>query len=346
MQVHPAEKALPLLEQGVGLGQKAADQRPRGRIAGVDDQRDLLNFFALPRLHRLDQGHIAVDRKAVGVKVQVEGVGVEVRFLPQHAEPAQKIPVAAPAAVGRLDRLGQVSPFGAGLLGVQLQLRLHPPADLLPGGLRLGRGRVLLAGSRPQTVVVGAEFPLQLLLDAGRQPPQPAVGRGGGRHMAAGGQRLIGAAADVGQRPGHAFAPQPVDHVFHRDVAGQMPQRRVPAALHPQMPEHTVEHRVQIQPAEILRVLPVEPQQGAGLIVKVHPVGGQHPAPLVGHGGQGPQRLIEEAELKVQPAAQDGQHLAAHPRLPFLVGLGPRRLEGRVKVNGRFPHHRPPSFFS
>src|SRR5699024_824397 len=29
----------------------------------------------------------------------------------------------------------------------------------------------------------------------------------------------------------------------------------------------------------------------------------------------------------------------SHPGLPFLLGLGPRRLEGRVEVNGRFPRH-------
>src|SRR5699024_6630310 len=104
VQVHPAEKALPLLEQGVCLGQTAAHQRPGGRIAGVDDQRDLLDLFALPRFHRLDQGHIAVDRQAVGVKIQIKGVGVEAGLLPQDAEPAQKIPVAAAAAVGGLDR--------------------------------------------------------------------------------------------------------------------------------------------------------------------------------------------------------------------------------------------------
>src|SRR5699024_30722 len=109
--------------------------------------------------------------------------------------------------------------------------------------------------------------------------------------------------------------------------------------LHPEMPEYAVEYRVQIQPVEILRILPVKPQQGAGLIVQVHPVGGQHPAPLVGHGLQGPQGLVQEPELQIQPAAQDGQHLAAHPGLPFLLGLGPRRLKGRVEVNGRFPRH-------
>src|SRR5699024_1688821 len=38
VEVHPAEKALPLFQQGVSLGQEAPHQRARGGIAGVDDQ--------------------------------------------------------------------------------------------------------------------------------------------------------------------------------------------------------------------------------------------------------------------------------------------------------------------
>ena len=65
------------------------------------------------------------------------------------------------------------------------------------------------------------------------------------------------------------------------------------------MPEYAVEYRVQIQPIEIFWILLVEPQQGAGLIIEVHAVCGQHAAPLVRYRGQGTERHIQKAEVEV-----------------------------------------------
>ena len=102
------------------------------------------------------------------------------------------------------------------------------------------------------------------------------------------------------------------------------------------MPEYAVEYRVQIQPIEIFWVLLVEPQQGAGLIIEVHAVCGQHAAPLVRYRGQGTERHIQKAKVEVQPAAHHSQHLATHPGLPLLVGLWPFGRKGLAGVEEFF----------
>ena len=90
VEIHPMEEILPALQQSVRLSQKGPQpSSPEVEVAGVDDEGQLFYLLALPGLQRLDEGQVAVDRQAVGVKVQIELVRVEVDFLPGDAEPAQ-----------------------------------------------------------------------------------------------------------------------------------------------------------------------------------------------------------------------------------------------------------------
>ena len=88
-----------------------------------------------------------------------------------------------------------------------------------------------------------------------------------------------------------------------------------------------MEDGVQIQPVEVFRVFLIELQQALRLIIQGLSVRSQHPAALVRGGGQGAECHIQKPEVQIQPAAHHRQHLAAHARLPFLVGLGPLGLE-------------------
>ena len=247
VQVHPVEEIFPPFQQGVGLGQERPHQLAGGGIAGVNDEGQLLDFLTFPGLQRLNEGHVAVDRKAVGIKVQIKFIRVKVHFLPGDAEPAQKIFVAAAAAVGGLDLLlERVGPL-ARLFIPQLQLGLHPLPDLLPGLLGQGRWHLLglLRGVLgPEAVVVGVELPLQLAEHARRLAQQPAVGRCCRHHFLLGFDLLIGVLTDIAQRALDAFAAQPVDDIFHCDVTGQVPQALVPPPFGPQVAEDAVEHRV------------------------------------------------------------------------------------------------------
>ena len=203
------EKVLPPFQQGVGLGQKGAHQLAGGGVAGINDQRQFLDLFALPAFQRLDKGQVAVHRKAVGVEVQVKLVRVQLDLLAQDAEPAQKVLVAAAAAVGGFDLLLQCIGALARLLVPQVQLGLHPLTDLLPRFLRQGSGHLLglLRGIlRPQAVVIGDELPLQLPQHAGRLPGEPAVHRGCRHHLFLGGDLPVGVLPHIGQRTHHAFA--------------------------------------------------------------------------------------------------------------------------------------------
>ena len=67
------------------------------------------------------------------------------------------------------------------------------------------------------------------------------------------------------------------------------------------MAEYAVEYRVQIQPIEIFWVLLVEPQQGAGLIIEVHAVCGQHAAPLVRTGVRALSAISRKRKSRYSP---------------------------------------------
>ena len=264
-------------------------------------------------------------------------------FLPRDAEPAEKIPVAAAAAVGGFDLFLQVVGPLARLLVAQFQFGLHPFADLLPGLLgQRGRHLLGLFGGvfRPEAVVIGAELPLQLAQHTGRLPDQPAVRRGRCHDFALFRDALIGVLPHIGQRPFDAAAVQPVDDVFHRDITGQAPQTRVALPFHPEMSEYAVEYRMKIQPVEILRILLIEPQQGAGLVAEDAAIGGQHTAPLIRGGRQRRKCQVEKAEVQIQPAAHHSQHLTAHPYLPLLVGLRALRFKRLAGVEKCFFGHR------
>ena len=177
VEVHPVEEVLPPLQQGIGLSQKGPHQLTGSGIAGIDDEGQFLDLFALPRFQRLDEGHVPIDGEAVGVEVQVELVRVKVDLLPRDAEAAEEVPVAAAAAVGGFDLFAQVVGSLARFLVPQFQFGLHPLADLLPRFLGQGRGHLLgLFGGvlGPEAVVVGGELPLQLPQHAGRLPGEPA----------------------------------------------------------------------------------------------------------------------------------------------------------------------------
>ena len=201
------------------------------------------------------------------------------------------------------------------------------------GGHLLGLLRGVLG---PQAVVIGHEFPFQLPQHAGRLAGEPPVRRGRRHYLFFGGDLLIRILPHIGQGPLDTGTVQTVDHVFHRDVTGQAPQLRLPAAFEPQMAEYTVEYHMQIQPVEILRVLLVKLQQPGGLVVQHLTVGGQHPAALIRGRREGRKGHIQKAEVQIQPAAHHGQHLAAHAGLPLLMGLRPLGAEFLARVHKFF----------
>ena len=179
-------------------------------------------------------------------------------------------------------------------------------------------------------------FPFQLAQHAGRLAGEPPVRRGRRHYLFFGGDLLIRILPHIGQGPLDTGTVQTVDHVFHRDVTGQAPQLRLPAAFEPQMAEYTVEYHMQIQPVEILRVLLVKLQQALRLVIQGLTVGGKHPAALVRGGREGREGHIQKAEVQIQPAAHHGQHLAAHARLPLLMGLRPLGAEFLARVHKFF----------
>ena len=209
VQIHAVEKVFPSFQQGVGFCQKGAHQLAGGGVAGINDQCQLLDLFAFPAFQRLDERQVAVHRKAVGVEVQIELVRVQLYLLAQDAEPAQKVLVAAAAAVGGFHLLLQRIGALARLFIPQVQLGLHPLPDLLPRFLRQRGGHLLglLRGIlRPQAVVVGDKFPLQLPQHAGRLPGEPAVHRRCRHHLFLSGDLPVGVLPHIGQRAHHAFA--------------------------------------------------------------------------------------------------------------------------------------------
>ena len=295
VEIHPMEEILPALQQSVRLSQKGPHQLTRGGVAGVDDEGQLFYLLALPGLQRLDEGQVAVDRQAVGVKVQIELVRVEVDFLPGDAEPAQKVAVAAAAAVCGFDLLPHGVRALTGLFVPELQLCLHPLADFLPGlpGQRGGHLLGLFGGIfGPEAVVVGVEFFFQLAENAGSLPHQPAVDGSCSSHFFLRDDLLIGVLAHPRQGALDALAAKTVDDVLHRNVTRKVPQAFVPLSAQPEMAEDAVEHRVEVEPVEIFGVLLVEPQQGAGLVAEDGPIRRQHTAPLVGGGRQGREGLV------------------------------------------------------
>ncbi len=85
---------------------------------------------------------------------------------------------------------------------------------------------------------------------------------------------------------------------------------------------------MEIQPVEIFRGF--VGRAGAGRWAD-NSRGYGHPWPArrtVRPVGSGPRAMSRKRKSRIQPAAHHGQHLAAHPRLPLLVGLRPLRLKG------------------
>ena len=95
---------------------------------------------------------------------------------------------------------------------------------------------------------------------------------------------------------GGAGEQQAVDDLFHRDVAGQVPQRLIHQGVDVHMPEHAVEHQMQIVPDGLLLFLLVPEQDVPGVVVQVLPVGGE---------GQGCGGEDELAQGGVQEAQVD-----------------------------------------
>ena len=171
VQIHAVEKVFPSFQQGVGFCQKGAHQLAGGGVAGINDQCQLLDLFAFPAFQRLDERQVAVHRKAVGVEVQIELVRVQLYLLAQDAEPAQKVLVAAAAAVGGFYLLLQGIGTVPGFLIPQVQLCLHPLPDLLPRFLGQRRGHLLGLVRRILRAVERLQRPGRR--GAGKRHPRP-----------------------------------------------------------------------------------------------------------------------------------------------------------------------------
>ena len=99
-QVDVTEKALAVLQQCVGVGQKAAHQLARGRHRGIDRNDKILDLAGLARFERFDQRHVAEMPQTIGIVAVIERVRINGNLFPQGGEAAQKGAVINRAAGG------------------------------------------------------------------------------------------------------------------------------------------------------------------------------------------------------------------------------------------------------
>ena len=200
----------------------------------------------------------------------------------------------------------------AGLLHRKLRLA----TQLLPAAaLHLCGGGIRVFG--PQTVAVAEKF----LPQAGKFlrgiTAQRPVDGPRAQQPALAGQLAVSLAAQPAHRPGQCRHAQAVQRVLHRNVAGKAPQSRVPAAPQPQMPEHAMEHAVQVGAGQIGMVFAVQPQQPAGRKAEPGAVGGKSGQGVLLGGRQRAEGGVHIGQRQVQFAPDGGKYFLGHGAFPF-----------------------------
>ena len=152
MDVDLAEKALLLGQDVIGFRQEGLHQLSLNGAGGVDGNDEILDFFDLLVLQRLDEGHVLIELEAVGIKDVVKFVVVDLHVLPQDGKFPQEVRIVVFLPVDLLDILQKVrGPVPPGGLGGGLQIHLHPLADGLPLGLKAAARRSILCSIRRST---------------------------------------------------------------------------------------------------------------------------------------------------------------------------------------------------
>ena len=64
-----------------------------------------------------------------------------------------------------------------------------------------------------------------------------------------------------GERSAGGWFVKRINHPFHRDVAGQIPQHRLAVSPHPEMTENAVQDAVEIGAVEEQRIAAVRPEE-------------------------------------------------------------------------------------
>ena len=167
MDVHLPEIAVILLQYTVCLLQEPSDKVPRAGHGCVDHDSEIRDLPYLPRLLRLDQRHVPVQREPIAVKAVVESVRICSHFLSEDRKLPQKLSVILPLPVLHPELSEETAVLLRRFFREGLQIRLHLFIDLLPF---LSQLRVLLLFRvlvLPVTVVVCPELflkPGKLLL--------------------------------------------------------------------------------------------------------------------------------------------------------------------------------------
>ena len=311
VDVEPAREGVGRAQDRVGVLEEAAHQLARGGHGRVHGDDQLLDARLLLRLGRLDQRHVAVQAQAVAVVAVVEGVDVALEHLARGGEAAQEAAVVHIVARGDGELLGhglaaralgrEQAADGALRLGGELLPVLVLPLALLPVARLL---RV------PQTVVVQREGAAELgeLVVRALLGQEHAVDALGGQdlHLRAALAPELFAHGRVDRRETRQC--ERVQHALDRGVAGQIPERGVPAPALAQVAEQTVQHAVQVQAADRPGRAQVERREIGGVYVIRAAVGGRGDGDAVPrHEGQRAERRGEVGQAHAQPGARVGQ---------------------------------------
>ena len=298
-------------EDGVGAGQKFAHQNAGGGHGGVDGDDEVLDALFLPRLGRLDEGHVAVAHQAVGIVDIVEGVRVRVQDLPRGGKAAEEFAVVHVVPCGDVELLQHGLAARAALADKGLHGGLGLRSRVLPlSVLPLAALALLLLLQIPEAVVVHEEGPLEggdlvFRPPVGQQHAVDALRR---QHLHFPPALAVELLPDGGVRPAKAGARQGVQDALRRGVAGEIPERRVPPAPLGQMAEQAVEHHVQLQAVHHRAAAQIAGREVGGVIIERLAVGRGADGDLV------PRRGREGADGPAQIGQGHAELRAARPQ--------------------------------
>ena len=242
-----------LTKHVVGFLQKTPHQIPGTGHGGVDHHNKILDPADFFGFQRLDERHIAIQRKPIGIKDRIKGIWVDLHLLPQHRKALQKVTVIIPFPVLHLDLLQYAFIFLILLVSHGFHLGLHLFPVIAP--LRLAHHGSLRGILReiPETVVIHQKLRRQTL-----QPPrlqllflQHAIHALCIQHSKLRMQPSVPVPAKRRRCHTNAFYIHVVQHGFHRNIAGQVPKFRFPFAARVHMAEQAVQHHVQICPVHM-----------------------------------------------------------------------------------------------
>ena len=167
---------------------------------------------------------------------------------------------------------------------------------------------LLLLLLHPELVVVPAEvFIVVELLVVGDalalQHPVHALGGEDGEGLP---EPVIDLLPEERDHHGHGLGLDGVQDGLHRDVAGHVPQDRVPVTPVDLVAEHAVEHHVQVGAVEDHQVLQVLTPEVGGVVENVHAVGADGGSVQIHLIAQPAQGQIQKAHGEIELVARGG----------------------------------------